>query len=112
MDRKGRRGSVRVTNSSPCNLFVLYSGELLPWIVNHRDTENTEVAQKRATDSGSEGFVNKTDDYSGDDPLEEVSRSLSESESRSNVEVHIIVQHIAHGEDANENAHARALRSA
>src|SRR6266478_3820328 len=61
----------------------------------------------------SEGFVNKTDDYADDSPLDEVSRSLSQSEFQPDVQVHVVVQHkCANHEKANENAEARTLRSA
>ena len=52
----------------------------------------------------SEGFVNKTDDYSDDSPLDKVSRSLSQSEFQPEVEIHVVVQHIANRENAEENA--------
>src|SRR5215475_67872 len=52
----------------------------------------------------SEGFVNKTDDYPDDSPLDEVSRSLSQSEFQPDVQVHVVVQHIANRQNANENA--------
>ena len=56
----------------------------------------------------SEGFVNKTDDYSDDSPLDEVSHSLFQSEFQPDVQVHVIVQHkCAYHENANENAEAR-----
>jgi hypothetical protein len=60
----------------------------------------------------SEGFVNKTDDHSDDSPLDEVSHSLSQSEFQPDVQVHIVVQHSANRENANENAQARTFRSA
>src|SRR5260370_11289798 len=61
----------------------------------------------------SEGFVNKTDDYSGDSPLDEVSRSLHQSEFQPDVQVHVVVQHkCANHENANENAETRTFRSA
>src|SRR5712692_5383273 len=61
----------------------------------------------------SEGFVNKTDDYSDDSPLDEVSRSLHQSEFQPDVQVHVVVQHkCANHENANENAEARTFRSA
>jgi hypothetical protein len=41
----------------------------------------------------SEGFVNQTDDYSDDSPLDEVSHSLHQSESQPDVQVHVVVQH-------------------
>ena len=57
----------------------------------------------------SERFVNKTDDYAGDNPLDQVSRRLSHSEFRPDLKVHVVVQHIAHREDANEKTQARAF---
>ena len=61
----------------------------------------------------SEGFVNKTDDYADDGPLDEVSRSLTQSEFQSDVQVHVVVQHeCANHENSNENAEARPFRSA
>src|SRR5712692_6815085 len=61
----------------------------------------------------SEGFVNKTDDYSDDRPLDEVSRSLHQSEFQPDVQVHVVVQHkCANHENAKENAEARTFRSA
>ena len=39
----------------------------------------------------SEGFANKTDDYSDDRPLDEVSHSLSQSEFQPDVQVHVVV---------------------
>jgi hypothetical protein len=61
----------------------------------------------------SEGFVNKTDDYADDSPLDEVSHSLSQSEFQPDVQVHVVVQHkSANHENANENAEARSFRSA
>ena len=61
----------------------------------------------------SEGFVNKTDDYADDRPLDEVSHSLSQSEFQPDVQVHVVVQHkCANYENANENAEARSFRSA
>src|SRR5437879_8924640 len=61
----------------------------------------------------SEGFVNKTDDYSDDSPLDEVSSSLSQSELQPDVEVHVVVQHkCANHKNANENAEERTFRSA
>jgi hypothetical protein len=61
----------------------------------------------------SEGFVNKTDDYSDDSPLDEVSHRLSQSEFQSDVQVHVVVQHkCANRENANENAEARSFRGA
>jgi hypothetical protein len=60
----------------------------------------------------SEGFVNKTDDYSDDSPLDEVSDSLSQSEFQPDVQVHVVVQHSANRENANENAQACTFRSA
>src|SRR5438094_9992558 len=62
---------------------------------------------------GSEGFVNKTDDYSDDSPLDEVRRSLHQSEFQPDVQVHVVVQHkCANHENADENAEARTFRSA
>src|SRR5438105_381358 len=62
---------------------------------------------------GSEGFVNKTDDYSDDSPLDEVRRSLHQSEFQPDVQVHVVVQRKgANHENANENAEARTFRSA
>ena len=61
----------------------------------------------------SKGFVNKTDDYPDDSPLDEVSRSLHQSEFQPDVQVHVVVQHKgANHENANENAEARTFRSA
>src|SRR5438445_9468168 len=61
----------------------------------------------------SNGFVNKTDNYSDDGPLDEVSRSLHQSEFQPDVQVHVVVQHkCANHENANENAEACAFRSA
>src|SRR5580765_4356441 len=61
----------------------------------------------------SEGFVNKTDDYADDRPLDEVSHSLSQSEFQPDVQVHVVVQHkCANHENADENAEARTSRSA
>src|SRR5437868_2531114 len=61
----------------------------------------------------SEGFVNKTDDYADDGPLDEVSHSLSQSEFQPDVQVHVVVQHkCTNHEEANENAEARTFRSA
>src|SRR5271169_5153373 len=61
----------------------------------------------------SEGFVNKTDDYSHDSPLDEVSHSLSQSEFQPDVQVHVVVQHIgANHENANEHAEARTIPGA
>src|SRR5687767_4203513 len=57
----------------------------------------------------SEGFVNETDDYSDDSPLDEVSRSLSQSEFQTDVQVHVVVQHIANRENADENTQARTF---
>src|SRR5229473_2559806 len=60
-----------------------------------------------------EGFVNKTDDDSDDSPLDEVSRSLHQSEFQPDVQVHVVVQDkCANHENANENAEARTFRSA
>src|ERR1700722_8547947 len=61
----------------------------------------------------SDRSVNKTDDYSDDSPLDEVSHSLSQSEFQPDVQVHVVVQHkCANHENANENAQARTFRSA
>jgi len=61
----------------------------------------------------SERFVNKTDDYADDSPLDEVNHSLSQSEFQPDVQVHVVVQHkCANDENANENAEARTFRSA
>ena len=61
----------------------------------------------------SEGFVNKTDDYSDDSPLDEVSHGLHQSEFQPDVQVYLVVQHnCANHENANENAEARTFRSA
>src|SRR5271154_3560190 len=61
----------------------------------------------------SEGFVNKTDDYADDRPLDEVNHSLSQSELQPDVQVHVVVQHkSANHENADENAEARTLRNA
>src|SRR6476660_5114519 len=60
----------------------------------------------------SKGFVNKTDDYSDESPLDEVSRSLHQSEFQPDVQVHVVVQHSANRENANENAEARTFRNA
>jgi hypothetical protein len=60
-----------------------------------------------------EGFVNKTDDYSDDGPLEKVSHSLVQSEFRPDVQVHVVVQHkCANHENANEHAEARTFDNA
>jgi hypothetical protein len=61
----------------------------------------------------SEGFVNKTDDYSNDSPLDKVSRSLSQSKFHPDVQVHVVVQHKSTNyENADENAEARTFRHA
>src|SRR5687768_1939793 len=61
----------------------------------------------------SEGFVNETDDYSDDRPLEEVSHSLSQGELQPDVQVHVVVQHKrANHESANENAETRTFGNA
>src|SRR5437899_1974542 len=60
-----------------------------------------------------ERIVNETDNDAKDGPLDKVSRSLSQSELRPDVQVHVIVQHkSANHENANENAQARTGRSA
>src|SRR5882724_10744304 len=58
------------------------------------------------------GFVDKTDDYSGDNPLEEVSHSLSQREFQPDVQVHVVVQDRANRENANKNAEARTFHRA
>src|SRR5271155_5881017 len=61
----------------------------------------------------SDGFVNKTDDYADDRPLDEVNHSLPQSEFQPDVQVYVVVQHkCANHENANENAEARPFRSA
>src|SRR5258707_15781854 len=61
----------------------------------------------------SEGFVNKTDDYADDSPLDEVSRSLSQSESQPHVQLPIAVQHsCTNPENTNEIAEALTFRNA
>src|SRR5208282_2382949 len=61
----------------------------------------------------SKGLVNKTDNYSDDRPLDEVSRSLHQSEFQPDVQVYVVVQHkCANHEYADENAQARTSRNA
>jgi hypothetical protein len=53
-----------------------------------------------------------TDHYSDNGPLDEVTRGLSESEFQPDVQVHVVVQHIANRKNANENAEAHTFRRA
>src|SRR5579863_1189058 len=60
-----------------------------------------------------EGFVNKTDNYSHDRPLDEVSHSLHQGEFQPDIQVHVVVQHkSANHKNANQNAQARTFSRA
>jgi hypothetical protein len=60
------------------------------------DGKRVSIERKTTTDNSrlccSEGFVNKTDDYADDSPLDEVSPSLHQSEFQPDVQVHVVVQ--------------------